>query len=211
MTYSIAAAGAVFTGLLTIWDDANVRVAVLALGPLFLIFAWFMWFGELLRMARAARFLWELEKMVNRWLADNLAHRSAGASKDSDLDDSEVLHWESWVRGKNRWGRHLHLSTNYVLTSGLLGSMSIFSMSLAIVFAETSRQLIPGIRILPFCVAPVIAVMLAIAIRSIRTNPLLRRGDADNEGARFRASARRRKALRRSRRGPSPRFPTRPW
>lgn len=177
MTYSLAATAAIFTGLLAIWDDQNLRVAVLAMAPLFLIFVWFIWEGEVLRMARAARFIWELEKMVNPLLAGRQRpSRPGGAADGSDLDDAAVLHWESWVRGENRWSRHLHLGPSYMLSSAVLVSLAIFSMSLAVVFAVISADVETPVRVLAFCATPAFLVLLFVAIVSLVRNPLMKRG-----------------------------------
>jgi 4-amino-4-deoxy-L-arabinose transferase-like glycosyltransferase len=176
MTYALAGAAAVFTGLLATWDEPALRVALLALGPLFLVMVWFVWYGEIVRMARAGRYIWELEKLVNADFAGGRAPDSRRTPVPTDLDPAEVLHWEGWVRGNNRWQRSLHISESYVLATGLLHSMAVFATTLSLVFALTSDGIDAAIRVLPFFVAPVVVLFVAIAVRAVGTNPLLRRG-----------------------------------
>ncbi len=108
MTYGLAAMAVMFTGLLSTWANLAIRIGILSLAPLILLFIWFVWFGEALRLIRARWFIWELEQRINAELRepDELAH--------------DTLNWESWVRGRNRWGRNLHSRPAYHLrVSGL--------------------------------------------------------------------------------------------
>jgi hypothetical protein len=174
MAYALTGLAAIFTGLLTIWDQENIRVTVLAAAPFFLTFVWFIWIGEVLRMARAARFIWELEKLVNTRRTDQ--ERLARGLRDTDLSAADVLHWETWVRGENRWSRNLHLGPSYVLCSLLLLGLAVSSMILANVYSAITPEVVFAVRALTVSVTPCFVGTLAFTGISLLRNPLMRRG-----------------------------------
>ena len=180
MTYTLAATAAIFTGLLATWSKIDIRVTILSLAPLFLMFAWFVWFGELVRMARAARFSWEMEKMINFKVRSESGGLLQVGRDASGLSQNDVLHWEGWVRGDNKWHMNLHLGPSYALSSALLIGTAVISMTLSIVFAATLGELSIGIRFLAAGAALLSAAIIVYAGYSIRVNPLIRRGMADN-------------------------------
>lgn len=174
MAYALTGTAAIFTGLLTIWDKGNIRITVLTMAPFFLTFVWFIWVGELLRMARAARFVWELEKLVNNRRADR--ERAVRGPHDTDLSEADALHWETWVRGENRWTRNLHLGPSYVLCSLLLLGMAFSSMILANVYAAIMPGVASAVRALTFSVTPFFVGLIAYTGVSLLRNPLMKRG-----------------------------------
>jgi hypothetical protein len=174
MAYALTGSAAIFTGLLTIWDQENIRVSVLAAAPFFLVFVWFIWIGEVLRMARAARFIWELEKLVNARRTDR--DLVARGLHDTDLSAADVLHWETWVRGENQWSRNLHLGPSYVLCSLLLLGLAVSSAILANVYSAITPEVVFTVRALTFSVTPCFVATLASAGISLLRNPLMKRG-----------------------------------
>jgi len=169
MTYGLTAAAAIFTGLLTTWDNIDIRLSILSLAPIFLSFVWFIWLGEVTRMARAARFLWDLEKRVN---VDLCPARSSSPA-------APALHWESWVRGENQWRQNLLLGPSYAISSAVLLGMAVISSALAValfLFEHTSEAWLSG---LVFGAAACTAALIFIGGLTIRRNPLLRRGQTE--------------------------------
>jgi hypothetical protein len=163
MTYALTAAAAIFAGLLSVWDDYVVRVAILSLGPLLIVFLWFIWLGELTRMARAARFLYEREKEIN----DLFQQRLGGTSL--------VLAWESWVRGSNRWSQNLHLGPSYVLSTFALYGMAVVSTAISLSFTAAVPTP-PWLIVLAAFSAALVLFLAVLGVRTIRATPVLERG-----------------------------------
>jgi hypothetical protein len=162
MTYGLAAMAVMFTGLLSTWPNLAIRIGILSLAPLILVFIWFVWFGEALRLIRARWFIWELEQRINAEL------------REPDGPAHDTLNWESWVRGRNRWGRNLHSRPAYHLATGILCGSGLVSTVLALAFAFATRPAPAGLRVLAVCAAAVVCGLLVVSAVTTLRNPLLR-------------------------------------
>jgi hypothetical protein len=165
LTYGLAAMAVIFTGLLSAWGNLAIRVGILSLAPLILLFIWFVWFGEALRLIRARWFIWELEQRINAEL------RETGEPGSSAPD---TLNWESWVRGRNRWRRNLHSRPAYHLATGILCGSALASTVLALAFAFATRSTPAGLHLLAVCAAVVVCGVLVFSAVTTLRNPLLR-------------------------------------
>ena len=170
MTYGLAAIAVLYTGLLATWSNVPLRTGILALSPVLLVFVWFVWYGEVQRLGRARWFLWELEKKVNALLAP-----SGPPPSGSVLPAGDVLHWESWVRGRNPWRTNLHSRPAYHLASGLLGGTALGTTTLSVVLS-TLVGLPTPLVVLVYAGAAGSLAMLGYALHLVRRNPLLRGG-----------------------------------
>ncbi|MBC6450627.1 hypothetical protein [Actinokineospora xionganensis] len=174
MNYGLAAIAVIYTGLLTSWSNIALRTGILGLAPLVLVFIWFVWWGEVQRLGRARWFLWDLEKKINAQLGTPDA-----VAGESDLPAADVLHWESWVRGRNRWKRNLHSRPAYHLATGLLCGTGLGTTVLSVVLAATASPMSAGLRLLAFGGTAGFVLLCGYALFSFRRNPLFR----DNGGA----------------------------
>jgi hypothetical protein len=163
MTYGLAAMAVIFTGLLSSWANLAIRIGILSLAPLILLFIWFVWFGEALRLIRARWFIWELEQRINAELRTSERRPIADA-----------LNWESWVRGRNRWGRNLHSRPAYHLATGILCGSGLVSTVLALAFAFAGRPAPAGLRVLAVGSAVVVCGLLVFSAVTTLRNPMLR-------------------------------------
>lgn len=168
MTYALTAAAAIFAGLLNVWEDYPVRVVILSLGPLLIAFLWFIWLGELTRMARAARYLLDRERDVNAFFDQRLGVGSAGRPR-------QTLAWESWVRGDNPWGANLHLGLTYALSTCALFGIAVISTVISVVFVATRPYAGWLVLVVAVCAAVVVALAL-LGVWAIRASPVLQRG-----------------------------------
>ncbi|MCE7001158.1 hypothetical protein LZG04_41015 [Saccharothrix sp. S26] len=167
MTYGLAAIAVIYSGLLASWSNVPVRTGILALSPVLLVFVWFVWFGEVQRLGRARWFLWELERKVNALLrpTDDVPSGSA-------LPASDVLHWESWVRGRNEWRLNLHSRPAYHLATGLLCGTGLGTTALSVGLSLVSRPPVE-LRVLVFGGAAVFLALLWYAWFVFRRNPFI--------------------------------------
>lgn len=166
LTYGLAATAAIFAGLLTAWHDLGLRIGILSLAPIILICMWFIFYGEVLRLMRASWFTWELEKKINGALRDTTA-----PSGGSCLEPADVLHWERWARGGNRWARDLHSRLTHYIASGILCGTALASTVLALFFGLPAAG---GIRVLALCASSIFAALLATGMTMVIRNPMLR-------------------------------------
>jgi hypothetical protein len=167
MTYGLAAIAVIYSGLLASWSNVPVRTGILGLSPVLLVFVWFVWFGEVQRLGRARWFLWELEQKVNALLRP--AH---DVPSGSTLPASDVLHWESWVRGRNKWRVNLHSRPAYHLATGLLCGTGLGTAVLSVVLSRLSS--LPGpLQALVFGGAGLFLVLLWYAWFAFRRSPFL--------------------------------------
>ncbi|WP_367138466.1 hypothetical protein [Saccharothrix sp. HUAS TT1] len=170
MTYGLAAIAVIYSGLLASWSNVAVRTGILSLSPVLLVFVWFVWFGEVQRLGRARWFLWELEQKVNA-----LLRPAVDVPAGSALPASAVLHWESWVRGRNRWRVNLHSRPAYHLATGLLCGTGLGGTALSVALSLLSPQP-AGLRVLVFGGAGVFLVLLCYAWSCFRRNPFVGNG-----------------------------------
>ncbi|WP_158850882.1 hypothetical protein [Saccharothrix deserti] len=170
MTYGLAAIAVIYSGLLASWSNVPVRTGILSLAPVLLVFLWFVWFGEVQRLGRARWFLWELEQKVNALLKPD-----QDVPSGSTLPASDVLHWESWVRGRNRWRTNVHSRPAYHLATGLLCGTGLGTTVLSVVLSQVSRPPAP-LQVLVFGGAAVFLAMLWYAWFAFRRNPFLGNG-----------------------------------
>ncbi|MFD1152065.1 hypothetical protein [Saccharothrix hoggarensis] len=170
MTYGLAAIAVIYSGLLASWSNASLRTGILSLSPVLLLFVWFVWYGEVQRLGRARWFLWELEQKVNALLKP--AHDVPAGSA---LPASDVLHWESWVRGRNKWRRNLHSRPAYHLATGLLCGTGLGTTALSVALSLVSPPSVE-LRVLVFGGAAVFLALLWYAWFVFRRNPLLGNG-----------------------------------
>jgi hypothetical protein len=131
------------------------------------VFVWFVWYGEVQRLLRARWFLWQLEHKVNDLLA------MPGLRGTSDLPPGDVLHWESWVRGRNRWRTNLHSRPAYHLASGLLGGTALGTTVLSVVLAILTRPSAPLVW-LAAGGAVLFVLLCGYGFLLTRRNPLLK-------------------------------------
>ncbi|MCM3887477.1 hypothetical protein [Frankia sp. R82] len=176
LNYGIAAMAIVFTGVLSTWSNAPLRTSILSLAPIFVAGIWFIWLGELIRMARAARFLWELERLLNKG-------REGRATSYSDLSPENVLHWEGWVRGANRWHRSLHLGLSYIVSTCLVFGIGLVSSVLGVVFSFT-EHVSPALRGLTLPSAAFFGGLAVTGAVMLLKNPVLQRGRPDDPPSR---------------------------
>ncbi|MGW6936230.1 hypothetical protein ACWGE0_39655 [Lentzea sp. NPDC054927] len=167
MSYGLAAIAVIYTGVLASWSNVPLRTGILALAPALLMFVWFVWYGEVQRLLRARWFLWQLEHKVNDLLA------MPGLRGTSDLPPGDVLHWESWVRGRNRWRTNLHSRPAYHLASGLLGGTGLGTTVLSVVLAVVTHPPAP-LRWLAAGGAALFVALCGYGFFLTRRNPLLR-------------------------------------
>lgn len=113
-------------------------------------------------------FLWDLEKKINAQL-----RAPEAVAGESDLPPADVLHWESWVRGRNRWKRNLHSRPAYHLATGLLCGTGLGTMVLSVVLSVTS-PMSGGLRLLVIGGAVGFVLLCGYALVSFRRNPLFR-------------------------------------
>lgn len=168
MNYGLAAIAVIYTGVLATWSNVPLRTGILALAPVLLMFVWFVWYGEVKRLLRTRRFLWELEKKVNAVLRSPEA--TAG---ESDLPAGDVLHWESWVRGRNRWRENLHSRPAYHLSTGLLCGTGLGTTVLSVVLGVTDSGIATALLVLLYGGAAAFLALLWYAVSLVRSNPLL--------------------------------------
>ena len=154
MTAAVAATAAVFAALLSTWSNTGLRIGILGAAPLFIVILWSVWLGEILRIGRPSEFLLELEQLVN-------AEFPAGArAADPDgLDPAKVLHWESWLRGKNRWRIAFRTGTSYVLASVLLLGTAFAATVLAVTYAFADARAGTGLKVFT-CVSCVLWIVV---------------------------------------------------
>lgn len=169
MNYGLAAIAVIYTGLLTSWSNIALRTGILSLAPLVLVFIWFVWWGEVQRLGRARWFLWDLEKKINAQL-----RAPDAVAGESDLPPADVLHWESWVRGRNRWKRNLHSRPAYHLATGLLCGTGLGTTVLSVVLSVTTSPMSGGLRLLVIGGAVGFVLLCGYALVSFRRNPLFR-------------------------------------
>jgi hypothetical protein len=167
MSYGLAAIAVIYTGVLASWSNIPLRSGILALAPALLMFVWFVWYGEVQRLLRARWFLWQLEHKVNDLLA------MPGLRGTSDLSPGDVLHWESWVRGRNRWRTNLHSRPAYHLASGLLGGTALGTTVLSVVLAILTRPSAPLVW-LAAGGAVLFVLLCGYGFLLTRRNPLLK-------------------------------------
>ncbi|MEU4804650.1 hypothetical protein [Actinosynnema sp. NPDC023587] len=167
MNYGLAAIAVIYTGVLATWANVPLRTGILALAPALLMFVWFVWYGEVKRLGRTRWFLWELEKKVNA-----LLRSPAPAGTGSDLPPGDVLHWESWVRGRNRWRVNLHSRPAYHLSTGLLCGTGLGTTALSVALGVTGGLPMPW-PVLVYGGAAAFLALLGYAVRVVRGNPLL--------------------------------------
>lgn len=169
MSYGLAAIAVIYTGLLASWSNIGLRTGILSLAPLLLVFIWFVWWGEVQRLGRARWFLWDLEKKINAQLRvpDAVAGESA-------LPPADVLHWESWVRGRNRWKMNLHSRPAYHLATGLLCGTGLGTTVLSVVLTTTTSPMSGGLRLLAFAGAAGFVLLCGYALVVFRRNPLFK-------------------------------------
>lgn len=168
MQYALAAAGAMFAGLIAVWGQVSVRISILALGPLLLGFLWFTWLGELIRMSRAAHFLMLREREIKTAIADMQGQESRWMEST----------WEEWVRGGNSWKRVLQLKLTYALNSCALFGMGAISVILSNWFAyRTSVDV--EVRVMSSVCGVVVLILAILGLVHLRENPVLRRGSDD--------------------------------
>lgn len=167
MSYGLAAIAVIYTGVLASWSNVPLRSGILALAPALLMFVWFVWYGEVQRLLRARWFLWQLEHKVNDLLA------MPGLRGTSDLPAGDVLHWESWVRGRNRWSTNLHSRPAYHLASGLLGGTGLGTTVLSVVLAVMTNPPTP-LRWLAAGGAVLFLLLCGYGVMLTRRNPLLK-------------------------------------
>ncbi|SDI06322.1 hypothetical protein SAMN05192558_101803 [Actinokineospora alba] len=169
MSYGLAAIAVIYTGLLASWQNLALRTGILSLAPLLLVFVWFVWWGEVQRLGRARWFLWDLEKKINAQL-----RAPDAVAGESDLPPADVLHWESWVRGRNRWKMNLHSRPAYHLATGLLCGTGLGTTVLSVVLTATTSPMSGGLRLLAYGGAAGFFVLCGYALLSFRRNPLFR-------------------------------------
>ncbi|HEX3779968.1 MAG TPA: hypothetical protein VHX38_09880 [Pseudonocardiaceae bacterium] len=180
MTYALAAIAVIFSGLLSAWSNFAVRIGILSLAPLILLFIWFVWFGEALRLIRARWFIWELEKKINSEFGDDAGivrtAQDAGTTRGgrSSLRPGDTLHWEAWVRGHNRWGRNLHSRPSYQLATGILCGTGLASTVLALVGVFATPGSAVGLRALAIGAGAVFSGLLGLSAVTTLRNPLVR-------------------------------------
>ena len=170
MTYGLAAIAVIYSGLLASWSNVPVRTGILGLAPVLLVFVWFVWFGEVQRLGRARWFLWELEQKVNA-----LLRPAQDVPSGSALPPSDVLHWESWVRGRNKWRMNLHSRPAYHLATGLLCGTGLGTTALSVVLSLVSPPSVE-LRVLVFGGAAVFLVLLWYAWFVFHRNPFIGNG-----------------------------------
>ncbi|ONI80325.1 hypothetical protein ALI22I_44040 [Saccharothrix sp. ALI-22-I] len=170
MTYGLAAIAVIYSGLLASWSNVPVRTGILSLAPVLLVFVWFVWFGEVQRLGRARWYLWELEQKVNALLRPEQDVPSGSA-----LPASDVLHWESWVRGRNKWRTNVHSRPAYHLATGLLCGTGLGTTVLSVVLSQVSR---PGgpLQALVFGGAALFLALLWYAWFVFRRHPFIGNG-----------------------------------
>lgn len=167
MMAAVASAAAVFAGLLSTWANVNLRIGILSFAPLFLALIWAMWFGEVVRIARTSWFLWELERVINTELKENVQPPTVNT-----LDPTHALHYEGWLRGTNPWGRPLRARASYILASLILLGTGFIATVLSLVYALTLST-VPNGLVFVACTAALAWIgMVGYAITSLR-NPLI--------------------------------------
>ncbi|WP_309113306.1 hypothetical protein [Saccharothrix sp.] len=164
MNYGLAAIAVIYTGVLASWSNTALRTGILALAPLVLVFVWFVWYGEVQRLLRSRWFLWELEKKVNGLLARPLP------PAESDLPAGDVLHWESWIRGRNRWRANLHSRPAYHLATGLLCGTGLGTTVLSVWLAAGLGRPLVWVAV---GAAVLFLLLLGYAFHLFRRNPFL--------------------------------------
>ncbi len=169
MNYGLAAIAVIYTGVLASWSNVPVRTGILGLAPILLMFVWFVWYGEVKRLVRTRWFLWELEKKVNALLRRPDVDVGVG---ESDLPAGDVLHWESWVRGRNRWRLNLHSRPAYHLSTGLLCGTGLGTTVLSVALVVMEKPATP-LTVLVYGGAVGFLLLLGYALRVVRGNPLL--------------------------------------
>ncbi|MBW4716843.1 hypothetical protein [Saccharothrix obliqua] len=167
MNYGLAAIAVVFTGVLASWSNVPVRTGILSLTPVLLMSVWFVWYGEVKRLLRTRWFLWELEKKVN-----GLVGAADVPTGGSDLPTGDVLHWESWVRGRNRWRVNLHSRPAYHLATVLLCGTGLGGTALSVGLAFAGDLATP-LRVLVVGGAVGFLALFTYAVRVVRANPML--------------------------------------
>ncbi|MEV4145426.1 hypothetical protein AB0J40_17265 [Amycolatopsis sp. NPDC049691] len=142
MTAAVAATAAVFAALLSTWSNAGLRIGILSAAPLFIVILWSVRLAEIMRIGRTSEFLLELERLVNAEVA--------GGRRTADprgLDPANALHWESWLRGKNRWRIAFRTGSSYLLTSVLLLGTAFTGTVLAVVYSLADARAGGGLRV----------------------------------------------------------------
>jgi hypothetical protein len=172
MTYGLAAIAVMYSGVLASWSNVPLRTGILSLAPVLLVFVWFVWFGEVQRLGRARWFLWELEQKVNALLRPP----QDAPSGSSTLPTSDVLHWESWVRGRNRWRTNVHSRPAYHLATGLLCGTGLGTAVLSVVLGEVTVPMPGALRALVYSGAGVFLVLLWYAWFVFHRNPFIGNG-----------------------------------
>lgn len=120
-----------------LWKEGLFSEAILTfLIPVVAIFVTIMWLGEVVRMARASRFLWELERLFNNDFRRDLPCGSGSLG----IRIPRPLAWESWVRGRNSWRETITMKHTYLATLSLFTTISVASLIIGNFLFLTKHQ-----------------------------------------------------------------------